>query len=162
MHRSRRFRKYVQFCAIVTERLLYLPVMRHRSYQTQLGCSVEATLEVIGGKWKGAILYHLLDGTKRFNELKRMFPSLTQRILAQQLKDLERDGIVHREVYPEVPPKVEYSLSEMGRSLEPVLRALRQWGADHVNAVISNREGFSGNELSRKQQSKRQRPLGTI
>jgi len=136
--------------------------MRHRSYQTQLGCSVEATLEVIGGKWKGTILYNLLDTTKRFNELKRMFPSLTQRILAQQLKELERDGIVHREVFPEVPPKVEYSLSEMGRSLEPVLRALRQWGADHVNAVMTNREEFSGNELSRKQQSKRQRPLGTI
>jgi len=114
-------------------------------------------LEVIGGKWKGAILYHLLDGTKRFNELKRMFPSLTQRILAQQLRELERDGIVHREVYAEVPPRVEYSPSEMGRSLEPVLRALRQWGADHVNAVMTNREEFSGNQLSRKQQSKPQR-----
>ncbi len=111
-------------------------------------------MEVIGGKWKGAILYHLLDGTKRFNELKRMFPSLTQRILAQQLRELERDGIVHREAYAEVPPKVEYSLSEMGRSLEPVLRALRQWGVDHVNAVMTNREEFSGNQLFRKQQSK--------
>jgi len=136
--------------------------MRHRSYQTQLGCSVEATLEVIGGKWKGAILYHLLDGTKRFNELKRMFPSLTQRILAQQLKELERDGIVHREVYREIPPKVEYSLSEMGQSLEPVLRALRQWGADHVNAVITNREEFPGNQSSRKQQSRPQRRSGTM
>ena len=91
-----------------------------------------------------------------------MFPSLTQRILAQQLKELERDGIVHREVYAEVPPKVEYSLSEMGRSLEPVLRALRQWGANHVNAVKTNREEFSGNELSRKQPSKPQRRSETV
>ena len=71
-------------------------------------------VEVIGGKWKGVILYHLLDGTKRFNELKRLKPNITQRMLTLHLRELEADGIIHREVHREVPPKVEYSLTELG------------------------------------------------
>ena len=114
--------------------------MRHRSYETQFGCPVEAALEVIGGKWKGSILYHLLAGKKRFNEIKRLFPSLTQRILTQQLRELERDGIIHREVYAEVPPRVEYSLTEQGRTLAPVLELLREWGINNVNMIKQNRE----------------------
>ena len=114
--------------------------MRHRSYDAQFGCAVEAALEVIGGKWKGAILYRLLDKKKRFNELKRFFPSLTQRILTQQLRELERDGVISRKVYAEVPPRVEYSLTEFGRSLEPALRMLSEWGASHVEQIIKNRE----------------------
>ena len=114
--------------------------MRHRSYETESGCPVEAALEVIGGKWKGSILYLLLAEKKRFNELKRMFPSLTQRILTQQLRELERDGMIHREVYAEVPPRVEYSLTEFGRTLAPVLELLREWGVNNVNIVEQNRE----------------------
>ena len=114
--------------------------MRHKSYETQSGCPVEAALEVIGGKWKGSILYLLLVGKKRFNELKRVFPSLTQRILTQQLRELERDGIIHREVYAEVPPRVEYSLTEFGRTLAPVLELLRDWGVNNVQLVMRNRE----------------------
>ena len=114
--------------------------MRHKSYESESGCPVEAALEVIGGKWKGTILYRLLDGKKRFNELKRMFPSLTQRILTQQLRELERDGIIHREAYAEVPPRVEYSLTEQGRTLAPVLELLRQWGVSNVDAIRQNRE----------------------
>jgi len=114
--------------------------VRHRSYETQFGCPVEAALEVIGGKWKGSILYHLLAGKKRFNEIKRLFPSLTQRILTQQLRELERDGIIHREVYAEVPPRVEYSLTEQGRTLAPVLELLREWGINNVNMIKQNRE----------------------
>jgi DNA-binding HxlR family transcriptional regulator len=113
--------------------------MRHRSYESHSGCPVEAALEVIGGKWKGTILYRLLMGKKRFNELKRMFPSLTQRILTQQLRELERDGIIHREVYAEVPPRVEYSLTEFGRTLTPVLELLREWGVNNVHLVEQNR-----------------------
>lgn len=114
--------------------------LRHRSYDVQFGCAVEAALEVIGGKWKAAILFRLLDGKKRFNEIKRLFPSLTQRILTQQLRELERDGVVERKVYAEVPPKVEYSLTEFGRTLETVLRLLSEWGKDHVDEIIENRE----------------------
>ncbi|HYY57743.1 MAG TPA: helix-turn-helix domain-containing protein [Pyrinomonadaceae bacterium] len=120
--------------------------MRHKSYDTPSGCPVEAALEVIGGKWKGTILYRLLDGKKRFNELKRMFPSLTQRILTQQLRELERDGIIHREVYAEVPPRVEYSLTEQGRTLKPVLELLREWGVNNVNAIKRNREQSAFNK----------------
>jgi DNA-binding HxlR family transcriptional regulator len=120
--------------------------VRHKSYDTPSGCPVEAALEVIGGKWKGTILYRLLDGKKRFNELKRMFPSLTQRILTQQLRELERDGIIHREVYAEVPPRVEYSLTEQGRTLKPVLELLREWGVNNVNAIKRNREQSAFNK----------------
>ncbi|MCP3773626.1 winged helix-turn-helix transcriptional regulator [Paenibacillus sp. MZ04-78.2] len=92
------------------------------------GCPVEFTLDVIGGKWKGVLLYHLIDGTKRFNEFRRICPAITQRMLTLQLRELEGDGIVHREVYQQVPPKVEYSLTEFGRTLEPIILQMKQWG----------------------------------
>ena len=96
------------------------------------GCPVEAALEIIGGKWKGVVLFHLLEGTMRFNELNRAVGGVTQRVLTKQLRELEEDGLVAREVYPVVPPKVEYSLTAKGRSLEPILIALRQWGMENV------------------------------
>lgn len=92
------------------------------------GCPVEAALDVIGNKWKGIILYHLLSGTKRFNELKRLMPGITQRVLTLQLRQLEEDKVIQRKVFPEVPPRVEYSLTDFGVSLEPILLALRDWG----------------------------------
>lgn len=100
-----------------------------RTNNCHYGCAIEAALDVIGNKWKGVILFHLLDGTKRFNELRRLIPSVTQRMLTLQLRELERDNVIHRKVYPEVPPKVEYSLTCFGRDLEPLLFALREWGA---------------------------------
>ena len=101
-------------------------------------CPVEATIEVIGGKWKSIIIHHLLDGTKRFNELRRLIPSITQRMLTSQLRELERTGIVHREVYPQVPPKVEYSLTELGRTLEPVLWVMHDWGKGFIESRLNN------------------------
>ena len=95
-------------------------------------CPVEATLERIGGKWKGVALYHLLEGTKRYNELKRDVGNVTQRMLTKQLRELESDGLIVRKVFPVVPPHVEYSLSEKGRTLEPILLALRDWGERYV------------------------------
>lgn len=92
------------------------------------GCPVKTTLDVIGGKWKGIILYHLIDGPKRFNELRRLYPGMTQFMLTLQLRELERDGIIHREVYKQVPPKVEYSLTEFGTTLKPIILAMRNWG----------------------------------
>lgn len=95
-------------------------------------CTVELTLLIIGGKWKPIILWHLgKDGTLRFNQLKRIMPNITQKMLTQQLRELERDGVVHREVYPEVPPRVEYSLTEVGRSVLPVLDSLCEWGRSY-------------------------------
>ncbi|MGF1703169.1 helix-turn-helix transcriptional regulator [Photobacterium makurazakiensis] len=104
---------------------------RYDSYAYE-GCPVEATLELFSGKGKGMILYHLLSGTIRFNELKRRLGTVTQRMLTKQLRELEAYGLIHREVYPEVPPKVEYSLTETGRSLEPILLALKDWGEEHA------------------------------
>jgi DNA-binding HxlR family transcriptional regulator len=93
------------------------------------GCPVEAALEFIGGKWKGVILYHLIkDKTLRFGELRKRLPDVTQRMLTKQLRELEACGVLHREVYPEVPPKVEYSLTDHGATLVPVIRALELWG----------------------------------
>ncbi|MCI0768104.1 winged helix-turn-helix transcriptional regulator [Bacillus sp. TL12] len=99
------------------------------------GCPVETTLDVIGGKWKGILLYHLIDDKKRFNEFRKLYPRLTQRMLTLQLRELERDGIIHREVYKEVPPKVEYSLTEFGRSLEPIILLMKDWGEKHKDRV---------------------------
>lgn len=91
-------------------------------------CGVEVTLNLIGGKWKGLILWHLCRKTLRFSQLKRRTFGVTQKMLTQQLRELERDGLVHREVYPQVPPKVEYSLTEKGRSLENLLTLMCEWG----------------------------------
>jgi len=98
-------------------------------------CPVESTIEVLDGKWKPLILYYLLDGTKRFGELQQLLPQVTRRMLTQHLRELEEDGIVHREVYREVPPKVEYSLTEVGRSLEPILLMMLKWGEKHSRAT---------------------------
>jgi DNA-binding HxlR family transcriptional regulator len=100
--------------------------------------SVEATLEVIGGKWKCVILCHLTHGKKRTSELKRLMPNITQKMLTQQLRELEADGVINRIVYNQVPPKVEYELSEYGRSLEGILDMLCAWGANHINKVYGD------------------------
>jgi DNA-binding HxlR family transcriptional regulator len=94
--------------------------------------SVEATLEVIGGKWKPVILCHLIHGKKRTGELKRLIPNITQKMLTQQLRELEHDGIINRIVYNQVPPKVEYELSEYGDTLSEILSSLCLWGEKHI------------------------------
>src|SRR6185312_13133808 len=99
----------------------------------------EATLDVIGGKWKGVVLFHLLDGVKRFGDLRRLLPEVTQRMLTLQLRELEEAGIIHREVYREVPPKVEYSLTAFGSSLEPLLLLMRDWGDDYMAQLVALR-----------------------
>lgn len=102
--------------------------------------SVEATLEVIGGKWKCVILCHLTHGTKRTSDLKRLMPAITQKMLTQQLRELEQDGIVNRIIYNQVPPKVEYELSEYGWSLKPILDSLCNWGEVHIRKEYGNIE----------------------
>ncbi|MBV9531109.1 MAG: helix-turn-helix transcriptional regulator [Bradyrhizobium sp.] len=102
------------------------PNLRHRP-----GCAVEATLDLINGKWKGVILFHLQQGTQRFGELRKLMPGITQRMLTKQLRALEDDRLIIRTVYAEVPPRVEYSLSEIGKSLRPVIETLKAWGEKH-------------------------------
>ena len=91
-------------------------------------CPVETTLTLIGDKWKVLILRDLLPGTKRFGELKKSIGKVSQKVLTAQLRDMEQNGLVHRKVYPEVPPRVEYSLTPLGKSLKPILDALQTWG----------------------------------
>ena len=95
-------------------------------------CPVEATLDLIGGKYKTLILWHLSDGKLRFSELRKAIKSATPKMLTQQLRELEGHKLIHREVFPVVPPKVEYSLTETGRSLMPILMAMRDWGAAYL------------------------------
>ena len=95
-------------------------------------CPVEATLDLIGGKYKALILWHLSDGKLRFNELRKVLRKATPKMLTQQLRELEENQLIHREVYPVIPPKVEYSLTETGRSLLPILVAMRDWGAGYL------------------------------
>lgn len=107
--------------------------------QRDYDCPVEAALDVIGGRWKGVILFHLLEGPRRFNELRRLLPKVTQRMLTLQLRELEADGVILREVHAQVPPRVEYSLTDFGTSLRTILADLRAWGSLYVERQA---EGF--------------------
>jgi DNA-binding HxlR family transcriptional regulator len=100
---------------------------------------VEATLEVIGGKWKCVILCHLTHGKKRTSELKKLMPNITQKMLTQQLRELEDDGVINRISYNQVPPKVEYELSEYGKSLQSILDSLCAWGESHITKVYGEK-----------------------
>ena len=95
-------------------------------------CPVEATLDLIGGKYKALILWHLSEGTLRFNELHKLIGGATPKMLTQQLRELEAHNLIHREVFAVVPPKVEYSLTELGRSLMPILVSMRDWGSSYL------------------------------
>ena len=106
-----------------------------KKYDCAAGCPVEATLDLIDGKWKAIILYHLLKGTLRFNELRRRLAKITQRMLTRQLRELEEVGLVSRTVFAEVPPRVEYALTAHGQSLEPVVRALWVWGDAYLTRL---------------------------
>lgn len=105
------------------------------------GCAVEVTLSVMGGTWKPIVLFHLMHGTKRFSALARAIPNITQRMLTLQLRELEEAGIVARTVYAEVPPRVDYALTDLGRSLQPVLMAMRDWGTDYAQSQGLQDEG---------------------
>ncbi len=114
-----------------------MPKKPHSRFDCSPGCSVEATLSLIDGKWKGVILFELLDRTLRFNEFRRRLPSVSQRMLTNQLRELEADGLISRKVHAEVPPRVEYSLTANGRSLTPVLLALKHWGDAHADWFVA-------------------------
>lgn len=99
-------------------------------------CPVEASLRIIGGKYKAIILWHLMSGTLRYSELQHLLPQATPKMLTQQLRELEKDAVIHREVYPVVPPKTEYSLTEYGQSLSPIIQSMCDWGSQHMSEQI--------------------------
>ena len=105
-------------------------------------CPVAETFEILASKWKSPIIYHLTQGTKRFGELRRLIPEVTQKMLTQQLRSLERDGIVQRVQYPEIPPRVEYSLTEIGESLHTVYGELVDWLNVHRTAIDAARRRY--------------------
>ncbi|TCN00591.1 HxlR family transcriptional regulator [Paenibacillus sp. BK033] len=111
--------------------------IRSRIEIDQINCEKELTLALIGGKWKLIILWHLgIDGTKRFSELQKLIPHITQKILTNQLRELEEDQLVERTVYPVVPPKVEYKLTRHGESLVPILKLMYSWGKHYGEEVL--------------------------
>ena len=103
-------------------------------------CPVRAALSVSGGKWKPVITHYLLQGTKRFGEMRKLMPDATQKMLTQQLREMERDGVVARKIYQEIPPKVEYSLTKYGQTLRPVMAELCEWGERH--RTLTQRKRF--------------------
>jgi DNA-binding HxlR family transcriptional regulator len=119
--------------------------MRKQRHQAYTNCPVEAALDLIGGKWKSIILFRVLEDKRRFNELRRLLPGLTQRMLTNQLRELEQDGLITRKVYAEVPPKVEYSMTEFGKTLEPVLFALKQWAEIQMLPRMNTGVTMTGN-----------------
>jgi len=101
----------------------------------EFSCPVEATLSIIGGKYKSLILWHLIDTTLRFNELRRLIPNATPKMITQQLRELEADGLVKRKVYPVVPPKVEYNLTDFGNTIVPILKEMYGWGVEYLDRI---------------------------
>ena len=120
------------------------------SSQKMFHCPVEAVLSLIGGKYKPIILYHLIDHTLRFSEIRRIMPQATQKMITQQLRQLEADGLISRKVYPVVPPKTEYSLTEYGKSLKPVLFAMCDWGNEHMKDRILPPENEEEQDAQKK------------
>ncbi len=113
--------------------------MRNNESSRETDCPVEAALAIVGGKWKGIILHHLRHETRRFNELKRLIPDVTQRMLTKQLRELEAHQIINRKIYRQIPPKVEYSLTNFGLTLTPILQALEEWGVEYIEEISAVR-----------------------
>lgn len=109
--------------------------MERRAELLEIKCPVGVTQNVIGGKWKIVIIWQIKDGVKRFNELQKALPGIRQGYLTQQLRELEQDGLVHREVYKEVPPKVEYSLTDMGNKFLKVMDKMLEWGMEYIDFI---------------------------
>ncbi|GIG69787.1 winged helix-turn-helix transcriptional regulator [Phytomonospora endophytica] len=107
----------------------------------EYSCGLDAAVDVIGGKWKALILWELHHGTARFAELRRRVPGISEKVLVQQLREMEADGLVHREVFHEVPPRVEYSMTDLGRTLNTALLPLGEWGEENMSGISERRWG---------------------
>lgn len=116
--------------------------MPKRRHVDDFACPIEATVAVIGGKWKTVILHYLSErGTLRFGEIRRLMPTATQQMIVNQLRELEHDGLIIREIFREVPPRVEYSLTPLGRSLSPILKAMKTWGVKFEEKLVAAQAG---------------------
>lgn len=102
------------------------------NFNEEVACPMTATLEYIGGRWKCIILFYLTTGTRRFGEIAARIPAISRKVLTQQLKELERDGLILRKEYKEIPPRVEYALTDLGQSLSPVFKAISDWGKHYI------------------------------
>lgn len=109
----------------------YMDIKKAKTFQ----CPMELTMGIIGGKYKAVILWHLIDSTLRYSEIQKFIPKATPKMLSQQLKELEHDGIINRKMYPVVPPRTEYSLTELGKYLVPIIRALGAWGEGYFKIL---------------------------
>lgn len=109
-----------------------------KSINLKSDCPMDLAINVLSGKWKLALLWHLSKGAIRFNELQRTLANITQKTLTMQLRELERDGIIYRKVYPESPPRVEYGLTNIGKSMQPILSAMCEWGKDYKKLMNEN------------------------
>lgn len=127
--------------------------MRKQRHKAYTNCPVEAGLDIIGGKWKSIILFRVLEETRRFNEMRRLLPAITQRMLTTQLRELERDGLIARTIYPEIPPKVEYSITAFGKTLEPVLLALKAWAEAEMLPRMATRSESVTERAPRRKRS---------
>ena len=119
-----------------------------RKYNWKTGCDVEATLSVIGGRWKPVLVCHLLEGRKRFGELRRLTPNATERMITLQLRELEADGVLTRHVFAEVPPRVEYEITDFGQSLAPILTSMRDWGSEFKARRLAEESAGTGASCS--------------
>ncbi len=117
----------------------------------------ERALKVIAGRWKAVILYHLFDGPKRLSELKRLAPNVSQKVLVQQLREMEEHGLIHREIYRQVPPRVDYTATPLGLSLEPVIMSLCEWGRRHA-AELNELDGLMECGVGQPARSVRAKP----
>lgn len=113
---------------------------RNSAAPAERKCPIETVIHILGGKWKPLILWHLLDSAKRFSELEKLIPEVTQKMLAQHLRELENDRLVDRTVHPTIPPKVEYALSEYGQTMVPVLQTMCDWGEAHNRSLAEEAE----------------------
>jgi DNA-binding HxlR family transcriptional regulator len=121
-------------------------VIRGKEYH----CAMDITMDFIGGKWKTVVLWYLRKGRKRFSELRRLIPNITEKMLSLQLKDLEHDGLVKRKVYPEVPPRVEYYLTDFGKTLVPMLEEIAKWGRGLAESKGKMIDKVRGNKPKKK------------
>ena len=137
--------RIINLCMILKSRQHFHTVIPNHT-MNQCTDPITNSLKLIGGKWKIAIIYNLTDGPKRFGELKRILPPITQQMLTKQLREMERDQLVHRKVYEVIPPKVEYSLTKFGRSLEPVMNSWCAWGKANqkmIQQIFANHQSSS-------------------
>ena len=137
--------RIINLCMILKSRQHFHTVIPNHT-MNQCTDPITNSLKLIGGKWKIAIIYNLKDGPKRFGELKRILPPITQQMLTKQLREMERDQLVHRKVYEVIPPKVEYSLTKFGRSLEPVMNSWCAWGKANqkmIQQIFANHQSSS-------------------